>query len=200
MFSRSVKLWLEWWLKRHKSKQLMQHYIFAFGFFLFFLCGKWLFRHTSNNYFVLFSTHTHPAKGSNSSFAIHSPKKLGRSVSKQCPADGVWRIGRGGSPDRVLKTLFTSSESSAGHGLPLQRAPKQCPANGVRRILWGLVSRHGLLDTVKRHMGFESQHHRNIYARLPSDMKYYKNSSLRITFRNYEAISCPLNLWEEGPL
>ena len=56
-------------------------------------------------------------------------------VSKQCPADGVWRIGRGGSPDRVLKTRFTPSESSAGHGLPPQRAPKQCPANGVRRIL-----------------------------------------------------------------
>ena len=27
------------------------------------------------------------------------------------------------------------SESSAGHGLRPQRAPKQCPANGVRRIL-----------------------------------------------------------------
>ena len=56
-------------------------------------------------------------------------------VSKQCPADGVWRIGRGGSPDRVLKTRFTPSESSAGHGLPPQKAPKQCPANRVRRIL-----------------------------------------------------------------
>ena len=44
-------------------------------------------------------------------------------VSKQCPADGVWRIGRGGSPDRVLKTRFTPSESSAGHGSPPQRAP-----------------------------------------------------------------------------
>ena len=30
---------------------------------------------------------------------------------------------------------FTPSESSAGHGLPPQRAPKQCPANGVRRAL-----------------------------------------------------------------
>ena len=56
-------------------------------------------------------------------------------VSKQCPADGVWRIGGGGSPDRVLKTRFNPSESSAGHGLPPQRAPKQCPANGVRRLL-----------------------------------------------------------------
>ena len=56
-------------------------------------------------------------------------------VSKQCPADGVWRIGRGGSPDRVLKTRFTPSESSAGHGLPPQRAPKQCPAQGVWRVL-----------------------------------------------------------------
>ena len=70
-------------------------------------------------------------------------------VSKQCPADGVWRIGRGGSPARVLKTRFTPSESSAGHGLPPQRAPKQCPVNGVRRVLWGPVSRHGLLDTLK---------------------------------------------------
>ena len=33
-------------------------------------------------------------------------------VSKQCPADGVWRIGRGGSPD-----------GSSRHGLPPQRAP-----------------------------------------------------------------------------
>ena len=56
-------------------------------------------------------------------------------VSKQCPADGVWRIGRRGSPDRVLKTRFNPSESSTGHGLPPQRAPKQCPANGVRRVL-----------------------------------------------------------------
>ena len=75
-------------------------------------------------------------------------------VSKQCPADGVWRIGRGVSPDRVLKTRFTPSESSAGHGLRPQRAPKQSPANGVRRILWGLVSRHSLLDTVKKHMAY----------------------------------------------
>ena len=56
-------------------------------------------------------------------------------VSKQCPADGVWRIGRGGSPARVLKTRFTPSESSAGHGSPPQRAPKQCPANGVHKVL-----------------------------------------------------------------
>ena len=41
-------------------------------------------------------------------------------LSKQCPADGVWRIGRGGSPDRVLKTRSTPSKSSAGHGLPLR--------------------------------------------------------------------------------
>ena len=51
------------------------------------------------------------------------------------------------------------------HGLPPQRALldtvypfrehlKQCPENGVRRMLRGLVSRHGLLDTVKKHMGF----------------------------------------------
>ena len=73
-------------------------------------------------------------------------------VSKQCPTDGVWRIGRGVSPDRVRKTRLTPSESSAGHGLPPQRAPKQSAANGVRMILWGFVSRHGLLDTVKKHM------------------------------------------------
>ena len=64
---------------------------------------------------------------------FETPRLAG--VSKQCPADGVWRIGRGGSPDRVLKTRFNPSESSAGHGLPPQRAPKQCPANGVRRVL-----------------------------------------------------------------
>ena len=57
------------------------------------------------------------------------------------------------SQDKVRKTRFTPSESSAGHGLPPQRAPKQCPAKGVRRILRGLVSRHGLLDTVKKHTG-----------------------------------------------
>ena len=85
-------------------------------------------------------------------------------VSKQCPADGVWRIGRGGSPDRVLKTRFTPSESSAGHGLPRQRAPKQCPANGVRRIVWGFVARHGLLDTVKKHMALSrGRVHRSRY-------------------------------------
>ena len=56
-------------------------------------------------------------------------------VPKQCPADGVWRIGRGGSLKRVLKTRFAPSETSAGHGLPPQRAPKQCPAKGVRRVL-----------------------------------------------------------------
>ena len=56
-------------------------------------------------------------------------------VSKQCPADGVWRIGMGVSPDRVRKARLTPSESSAGHGLPPQRPPKQCPANGVQRIL-----------------------------------------------------------------
>ena len=32
-------------------------------------------------------------------------------VSKQCPADGVWRIGRGVSPDRLRKTRFTPSEN-----------------------------------------------------------------------------------------
>ena len=73
-------------------------------------------------------------KGRKSSEKNSQPKHF-PCVSKQCPADGVWRIGRGGSPDRVLKTRFTPSESSAGHGLPSQRAPKQCPANGVQRIV-----------------------------------------------------------------
>ena len=41
-------------------------------------------------------------------------------VRKQCPADGVRRIDRGVSPDRVRKTRFTPSESSAGHGVPPQ--------------------------------------------------------------------------------
>ena len=40
-----------------------------------------------------------------------------------CPADGVWRIGRGVSPNKVRKTRFTPSESFAGHGLLPQRAP-----------------------------------------------------------------------------
>ena len=31
-------------------------------------------------------------------------------VSKQCPADGVWRIGRGVSPDRVRKTRLPLRE------------------------------------------------------------------------------------------
>ena len=88
-------------------------------------------------------------------FILMWPSGLNPCVSKQCPADGVWRIGRGGSPDRVLKTRLTPSESSAGHGLPPQRALKQCPANGVRRVLWGFVSRHGLLHTVKK---FKTQH------------------------------------------
>ena len=57
------------------------------------------------------------------------------STGGHTPTDGLWRIGRGVSPDRVRKTRFNPSESSAGHGLPPQRAPKQCPANGVRRIL-----------------------------------------------------------------
>ena len=61
-------------------------------------------------------------------------------VSKQCPADGVWRIGRGVSPDRVRKTRFTPSESSAGHGLPPQRPPKlrACQRSGE-----GVVRRNG---------------------------------------------------------
>ena len=41
----------------------------------------------------------------------------------------------------------------ARHGLAPLRAPKQCPANGVWRMLWGFVSRYGLLDTVKKHVG-----------------------------------------------
>ena len=36
-----------------------------------------------------------------------------------------------------------------GHNLAPERAPRQCPLHGVWRILWGRVSRHSLLDTVK---------------------------------------------------
>ena len=42
----------------------------------------------------------------------------------------------------------------ARHGLTPQGAPKPCPTNGVWSMLSGSVSRHGLLDTVKKHMGF----------------------------------------------
>ena len=58
-------------------------------------------------------------------------------VSKQCPADGVWRIGRGGSPDRVLKTRFTPLRELrwTRFATPSESKPKQCPANGVRRAL-----------------------------------------------------------------
>ena len=40
----------------------------------------------------------------------------------------------------------------AKHGLTPQKAPKRCPTSGVWRMLWGSASRHGLLDTVKKHM------------------------------------------------
>ena len=71
-------------------------------------------------------------------------------VSKQCPADGVWRIGRGVSPDRVRKTRFTPSESSAGHGLHPQRAPKRCPANGVRKRCFCPLPNVGGFDEKRR--------------------------------------------------
>ena len=47
--------------------------------------------------------------------------------------------------------------SISRHGLlgsvwyPPQRAPERCPTNGVWRILQECVSRHSLLDTVKKH-------------------------------------------------
>ena len=56
------------------------------------------------------------------------------------------------SPETFWKTRFTSSERTAGHALPPQRAPKQCPSKGVSIILRVCVSRHGLLGTVKKHM------------------------------------------------
>ena len=69
-------------------------------------------------------------------------------------ADGVWRIGRGWSPDRVLKTRFTPSESSAGHGLPSQRAPLDTVyplrehLNNVQRMVSGGYSEGLFSDTV----------------------------------------------------
>ena len=88
---------------------------------------------------------------------ISGPKSLGLGSfflpAKQCPTDGVWRIGRGVSPDKVRR-----------HGLPPQRAPLDTVyplrehQNNVQRILWGFVSRHGLLDTVKKHMAIESDY------------------------------------------
>ena len=47
---------------------------------------------------------------------------------------------------KCLQTRF------ARHGLTPQGAPKQCPLNGVWRMLWGSASRHGLPDTVKKHV------------------------------------------------
>ena len=65
-------------------------------------------------------------------------------VPKQCPADSVWRIDRGGSPDRVLKTRFTPSESSAGHGLP----PLREHLNSVQRMVSGGYCEGLFPDTV----------------------------------------------------
>ena len=69
---------------------------------------------------------------------IRRPQKKKREKSvlpktdpnRWCLENSQGRVSRQG-----LKTRFTPSESSAGHGLPPQRAPEQCPANGVRRIL-----------------------------------------------------------------
>ena len=47
----------------------------------------------------------------------------------------------------MLDTLFNPSES----------APKQCPLNGVWRMLRGIASGHGSLDTVKKHRVFWQQ-------------------------------------------
>ena len=47
--------------------------------------------------------------------AINLLEKESPCVSKQCPADGVWGIGRGGSPDTLRElrwTRFTPSEST----------------------------------------------------------------------------------------
>ena len=65
-------------------------------------------------------------------------------VSKQRPADGLWRIWQGVSPDRVRKTRFTPSESSAGHGLPPQRPP----LNSVQRMVCRGYCEGSFPDTV----------------------------------------------------
>ena len=52
--------------------------------------------------------------------------------------NSVQQMVSGGLAREGLQAGFSRhgpSESSAGHGLPPQRAPKQCPANGVRRVL-----------------------------------------------------------------
>ena len=79
-------------------------------------------------------------------------------------------VSRQGSRDIVYPL-----ESSAGHGWPPQRALKQCPANDVQRILWGLVSRHGLLDTVKKHM--ESHSHLEGPTRKPRHASVFSTHS-----------------------
>ena len=58
----------------------------------------------------------------------------------------------------------------AGHGLDPQRAPKQCPVNGVWRMLWGSTSRHGLLDTVKKHM----------VSRLEAQQRYFSYRAILV--------------------
>ena len=88
--------------------------------------ANWFF---SRNIFAVKKAEIHPKKKDDCSvknFRSHSNHVYLNSVHQ----DGVWRLGRGVSPDRVRKTRFTSSESSTGDGLPPQTAPKQRPANG----------------------------------------------------------------------
>ena len=61
---------------------------------------------------------------------------------------------------------------SARHGLTPQRAPKQCSIHGVWRMPWGSVSRHGLLDTVKKHMETLCTGPNFIHPPPPPPLKY----------------------------
>ena len=108
--------------------------------------------------------------------------ELAGSVSRQGSKDTVY-------PLRELRwTQFTP-----------QKAPKQCPANGVRRILWGLVSRHGLLDTVKKHMDFNcakvvlAQFSRNFGESWLRSPECFCISFALFSFNLYDTASCTGN-------
>ena len=76
-----------------------------------------------------------------------NPEQIIPCVSKQCPADGVWRIGRGGPPDKVLKTAcplrelcwtrFTPSEST------YTVSSEWCPEGAVRVCFQTRSAGHG---------------------------------------------------------
>ena len=70
-------------------------------------------------------------------------------VSKQCPADGVWRIWQASiSRHSWLDTIYALRDHLNNVQL----------INGVCRVPSGCVSGHGLLDMVKKHMGMGKVH------------------------------------------